>query len=129
MLKLRSPFPSFLNLSQYEYLQSLSEVSLSRFLYGFDSSVFNPTMGQLVSSAVSDMLMDLLCLIQYDSLSWTDRVRNEVVLRGVKEERNIIHKVKRRKAKWIGKILCRNCLLKQVIEGKVEGRIEVAGRL
>jgi hypothetical protein len=55
-------------------------------------------MGQLVSSAVLDMQMGLLCLMQYDSLSWTDRVRNEVVLLGVKEERNIIHTVKRRKA-------------------------------
>ena len=31
-----------------------------------------------------------------------------------------IHK-KRRKANWIGQILGRNCLLEQVIEGKVEG--------
>ena len=56
-------------------------------------------------------------------------MRNEVVLRGVKEERNIIHTVKRRKTNWIGHSLCRNCLLKQVIEWKVEGRIEVTGGL
>jgi len=42
---------------------------------------------------------------------------------GVKEERNVLHTVKRRKANWIGHILHRNCLLKRVIEGKVEGRI------
>jgi len=35
---------------------------------------------------------------------------------------------KRGKANWIGHILCRNCLLKQVIEGKIEGRLEVTGR-
>jgi len=29
---------------------------------------------------------------------------------------------------WIGRILCRNCLLKQVIEGKTERMIEVTGR-
>jgi hypothetical protein len=29
---------------------------------------------------------------------------------------------------WIGRILCRNGLLKQVIEGKIEGRIEGTGR-
>ena len=28
----------------------------------------------------------------------------------------------------IGHILCRNCLLKHVIEGKIEGRVEVMGR-
>jgi hypothetical protein len=31
-------------------------------------------------------------------------------------------------ANWICHILCRNCLLKHVIEGKMEGRIEVMGR-
>jgi hypothetical protein len=61
-------------------------------------------------------------------ISWTDRVRNEEVLHRVKEERNIVHTIKRWKANWIGHILRRNCLLKHVIEGKLEGRIEMAGR-
>jgi hypothetical protein len=39
----------------------------------------------------------------------------------VKEERNMLHTIHRRKANWISHILCRNCLLKQVIEGKMEG--------
>jgi hypothetical protein len=30
--------------------------------------------------------------------------------------------VKQRKANWIGHILHRNCLLKHLIEGKIEGR-------
>jgi len=34
----------------------------------------------------------------------------------------------RRKANRIGHIWHRNCLIKQVIEGKVEERIEVTGR-
>jgi hypothetical protein len=46
----------------------------------------------------------------------------------VKEERNIVHTIKRRKANWIGHILSGNCLLKHVIEGKLEGRIEMPGR-
>jgi len=49
-------------------------------------------------------------------------------LHRVKEDRNILRAVKRRKANWIGYILRGNCLLKHVIEGKVEGRIEVTGR-
>jgi hypothetical protein len=49
------------------------------------------------------------------------------VLHRVKEERNIVHTIKRRKANWIGHILRRNCLLKHVIEGKLEGRIEMTG--
>jgi hypothetical protein len=63
-----------------------------------------------------------------EKISWTDRVRNEEVLHRVKEERNILHTIKRRKAKRIGHILRRNCLLKHVIEGKLEGRIEISGR-
>ena len=39
------------------------------------------------------------------------------------EERNILHVVNNWKANWIGHILCRNCLLKYVTEGKrKEGR-------
>jgi hypothetical protein len=49
-------------------------------------------------------------------------------LQRVKEERNILRTVNRRKAIWIGHILGRDCFLKQVIEGKIEGRTEVTGR-
>jgi len=41
---------------------------------------------------------------------------------------NIIPTIKRRKGDWIGHILHRSCLLKQVIEGKIERRVEVTGR-
>ena len=37
-------------------------------------------------------------------------------------------KISKRKANWIGHILCRNCLLQWVIEGKIKDRIEVMGR-
>jgi hypothetical protein len=46
----------------------------------------------------------------------------------VNEERNVLHTIKRRKANWIGHILHRNCLLKHMIEGKLEGRIEMTGK-
>ena len=52
-------------------------------------------------------------------------MRNEEVLRRVKEERNILHTIKRRTDNWIGHILRRNCLLKHVIEKEIEARIEV----
>jgi hypothetical protein len=42
-------------------------------------------------------------------------------LHGVKWERSILRAIKRGKADWIGQILHKNCLLKQVIEGKIEG--------
>jgi hypothetical protein len=71
---------------------------------------------------------EMWCWRRMEKISWTDRVRNEEVLHRVKEERNILHIIKRRKAKWSGHIFCRNCLLKSVIEGKLEGRTEVTGR-
>jgi hypothetical protein len=63
-----------------------------------------------------------------EKISWTDRVRDGEVLHRVREERNILRTVKRRKDNWIGHILRRNCLLKHVTEGKTEAKIEVTGR-
>ena len=55
-------------------------------------------------------------------------MRNEEVVLRVNEQRNILHEIRKRKANWIGHILRRNCLLKQVIEGKIKGEIEVTRR-
>jgi len=59
--------------------------------------------------------------------SWTDHVRNEVLLR-VNEQRNNLHEIRKRKANWISHILRRNCFLQVVIEGKMKGGIEVTER-
>jgi hypothetical protein len=52
-----------------------------------------------------------------EMINWTDHVRNEEVLQRVKEERNILQTVKRRKANWIGHIFVgtafENTLLKE----------------
>jgi hypothetical protein len=48
--------------------------------------------------------------------------KNEVLL-----QFEFLHTIKRRKAHWIGHILCRDCLQRQIIEGKIEGRIETLG--
>ena len=50
------------------------------------------------------------------------------MLQRVNEQRNILHEIRKRKANWIGHILRRNCLLKQVIEGKINGEMEVVRR-
>jgi hypothetical protein len=49
-------------------------------------------------------------------ICWTDHVRNEEVLLRVKEQRNILHEISKRKTNWIGHILRRKYLLRQVIE-------------
>jgi hypothetical protein len=41
---------------------------------------------------------------------------------------NILHEIRKRKAKWIGHILRRNCLLQGVTKGKIQGGIEVTRR-
>ena len=63
-----------------------------------------------------------------EKISWTDHVRNEDLLLRVKEQRNILHEIRKKKANWIGHILRRNCLLQRVTEGKLQGGIEVTGR-
>jgi len=63
-----------------------------------------------------------------EKMSWTYYMRNIDVLLRVKEQRNILPEIRKRKANWIGHILRRNCLLQWVIEGKIKGGIEVTGR-
>jgi hypothetical protein len=49
-------------------------------------------------------------------------VRKEEVPHRVKEDGNILHAVKRRKVIWMGGSLLKNCLLKHVIKGMIEGQ-------
>ena len=50
-------------------------------------------------------------------ISWTDLVRNEKVITQSQGEEYSTYSKK--KAKWIGHILYRNCHLKHVIEGDI----------
>ena len=68
---------------------------------------------------------EIWCWRRMEKISWTDHVRNEEVLLRVNEQRNILHEIRKRKANWNRHILRRNCLLKQVIEGKIKGEKEV----
>jgi len=62
-----------------------------------------------------------------EKLSLTERMRREVSHR-VKEEGNILHKTKCRKANQIGHALRSNCLIKQTVERKIDGGTAVTGR-
>ena len=46
----------------------------------------------------------------------------------VNKQRNILHGIRKRKANWFRHMLRRNCLVKQIIEGKIKGQIEVTRR-
>jgi len=72
--------------------------------------------------------IEMWCWRRMEKISWTEHVRNEDVLLRIKEQRNILHKIPKRKANWIGHILRRNCFLQRVTEGKIQGGIEVIGR-
>jgi hypothetical protein len=63
-----------------------------------------------------------------EKIRWTDHVKNKNVLLRVKEQRNILNEICKRKANWIGHILHRNYLLQLINEGKIQGGIEVPGR-
>jgi len=71
---------------------------------------------------------EMSCWRRMEKISWTDHVRNGEVLLRVKEQRNILHEMSKRKANWIGHILRGNCLLQRVVERKIKVGIEVTGR-
>jgi hypothetical protein len=61
---------------------------------------------------------EMWCCGRMEKNSWTDHVRNEEVhvLLRVKDQRNILHEIRKRKADWIGHILRRNCLLQRLLK-------------
>ena len=63
-----------------------------------------------------------------DQLDWSCGKWKSTLLLRVKEQRNILHEISKRKSNWIGHSWRRNCLLQRVIEGKIKGGIEVTGR-
>jgi len=71
---------------------------------------------------------EVWCWRRIKKISWTNRMKNEEALHRAKEKRNILHAVKRMKANWIGYSLSGNWLIKHIVEGSIEGRIEVRGR-
>ena len=77
-------------------------------LYGAESSALRAVDQKSLE------IFEMWCWRRMEKISWTDHVRNEEV----KEQRNNLHEIRKGKANWIGHILCRNCLLQRVIEGK-----------
>jgi hypothetical protein len=67
---------------------------------------------------------DMWCWRRIEKISWTDHMKNEEVLLRVKEQRNILHEIIN--GRLTG--LVTFCLLRQLIEGKIKGRIQVTGR-
>ncbi|KAJ4444356.1 hypothetical protein ANN_06148 [Periplaneta americana] len=56
-----------------------------------------------------------------ERVKWIDRIRNEAVLERVGEERMMLKLIKKREMNWFDHWLRRNCLLKDALEGMVNG--------
>jgi hypothetical protein len=61
------------------------------------------------------------CWRRMEKISWTDHVRNEEVLLRVKEQRNILHEIRKRKANWIGHILRRTAFYNGLLKERYKG--------
>jgi hypothetical protein len=84
--------------------------------------------GYLVKWVRNTLSLEMWCWGRMVKTNWTDRVRHKELLRNVEEQRNVLHKIDRKNANWIGHTLHRNCLLKHVTRVNKEGKIEVKGR-
>jgi hypothetical protein len=115
--KMRTLFTSTLDLEMRKKLVKCYVWSIA--LYGAETWTLRAVDQKYLKS------FETWCWRRMDKISWTDHVRNEDVL--LKEQRNILHEIRKWKANWIGHNLCRNCILQRVIEGKIQGRIEVMG--
>jgi len=62
-----------------------------------------------------------------EKIRWADHVINGSITKSQGGEDYRTNNT-RRKANWIGNMLCRKCLLIHIIQGKREGRLELLGR-
>ena len=65
--------------------------------------------------------------MEKDAACKMDKINNAVVLERVGEGRMMLELIKKRKGNWLGHWLRRNCLLKDALEGMVNGK-KVRGR-
>jgi len=110
--KKRTPFTSTLDLELTKKLVKCYICSIA--LYGAETWTLRAVDQKHLEG------FEMWCWRRMEKISRTDHVRNEEVLLRVKEQRNILHEIRKRKANWFGHILRRNCLLQRVIEGKIK---------
>ena len=57
-----------------------------------------------------------------ERVSWMDKITNEEILNKVGEKRQLISVIRNRKKNWIGHVLRGEGLLREVMEGRMEGK-------
>jgi hypothetical protein len=53
----------------------------------------------------------------------TDKIRNEEVCRRIDEERTLWNNIEKRRTRWIDHTLRHNGFVRNIIEGKIEGKV------
>ena len=57
-----------------------------------------------------------------ERVSWMDKITNEEILNKVGEKRQLISGIRNRQKNWIGHVLRGDGLLREVMEGRMEGK-------
>ena len=65
---------------------------------------------------------EMWILRRMERVKWADKIKNAVVLERMGEGKVILELIKNRKRNWLGHCLRRNCLLKDALEGMVNGK-------
>ena len=59
------------------------------------------------------------CWRRMEKIKWSEKVTNEQIPERIGENKILLNNIIRKKANWIGRILRRNCLLQDAIEGQI----------
>ena len=84
--------------------------------YGAETWILNKETEKKLRS------FEMWCWRRLMKVKWTDRKTNEWVLQQIGEEEQLIKRIQERKWKWIGHILRHDSLMREVMEGQLEGR-------
>ncbi|KAJ4448167.1 hypothetical protein ANN_10180 [Periplaneta americana] len=107
--------------------QDLSSVAIARNVYSRGALYGAETWTLRRSEEKQLEAFEMWIWRRMERVKWTDRTKNEAVLEKGDEERMMLKLIRKRKINWLGHLLKRNCLLKDALEGMVNGK-RVRGR-
>ncbi len=104
------------NMSRSVKNKIVKAVVWSVLLYGSETWTVNADMLQRVEA------FEMWVWRRMEKVSWTERKTNDEVLTAVGEKRQLVKRIAKTKKRWIGHVLRGSSLLKEVIEGRIEGK-------
>ena len=96
-------------------LRVLSCYVFSVFGYGSEAWTLTKVMEDKINA------FEMWCFRKMGAVSYKDRVTNDDVLKKLKTERNLLKTIKQRKLRYFGHVKRQNGILKQTLEGRIEG--------